>query len=273
MNHQQTNLTENASPESALGLYTIYYSDVLGSPPPDFYIYDCRQQPYQDEREVFHMVDFHQAKIHLKHEISALLSPEYSKKAYVTAVEAGDFIKKNPGFDLYLLDPFHITAYAYFNVWTQGERWHPGLMAVANRLLSLSGYTFNVENFPRQLPSVINYCNYWAGARSFWDEYIDFIKPAVEVIKKDKIGERVFYQETKYNKKVGDFKFIPFILERMLSTFLTLNSHIKVIRYPFNVETDIAAGEIIKAIDRCDELQQYDDTFFQLQEKSRRFIK
>lgn len=266
-------LSNTSSDSSEIGLYTIYYSDAIGLPSVGFSVYDCRKQPHKEEREVFHMFDFHQKKMHLKHEVCALLSPEYSQKTHVTAHEIRDFIKKNPGFDLYLLDPFHITAYAYYNVWTQGERWHLGLIDVANELLRLSGYNLDVSTFPRQLPAVVNYCNYWAGTSQFWDTYINFLKPMVEVIKKDKKSGGVFYQTTRYNKKVGDFKFIPFVLERMLSTFLSLNPHIKVIRYPVNIEMDAATAEILEAIDRHDELQQYDNEFFQLQEKSRSFIK
>jgi len=102
---------------------------------------------------------------------------------------------------------------------------------------------------------------------------MEFIKPMAEVIKRDKKQNNIFYQKTSYNKKIGDFKFIPFILERMLSTFLTLTYRTKVIRYPFNIETKHMDAELLQAINQHDELQQYDDSFFQLQKKCRVFIK
>ena len=213
-------------------IYQIQYSDdVVGEFDPAFLKYDCRKNPEPDKREIAHMVRFYEEGIWKQEgtKYFGLLSPKFSSKAKISGKSFIHWINSNPGYDVYFINPFPQLSYWNFNVWTQGEFWHPGLKDLANSLFKSAGYTFQIEDLPRNTSKTALYSNYWVGNEKFWDSYMKFVKKTIQAI--DNLSDsdkRILFEFTPHYTPAT---FFPFIFERLFSTFLMLEKNILVLPY------------------------------------------
>ncbi len=232
----------------------LFWIDPAGrqSEADDVFVNYCGKDSYLMEREVWHMRDFYLEKKHERFDQSGLFSPKFSGKTQITGFQFASFIRKNPDHDVYLINPpdYFIFPYMFYNIWEHGEACHPGLYEKTNRLLAKAGYDFDVSNMPRMKGIHQTFCNYWAGTPSFWEGYMQFLAPLMAVVDHDKNADGEFYKLTKYQD--GSFCFIPFIFERLLSTYLLLNPSIKAITQPYTI--NIANPDVIESIKEIDQL-------------------
>ena len=213
-------------------IYQIQYSDdVVGEFDPAFIKYDCRKNPEPDKREIAHMIRFYEEGIWKNEDTKyfGLLSPKFSSKAKISGQSFIHWINSNPGYDVYFINPFPQLSYWNFNVWTQGEFWHPGLKDLANSLFMSAGYTFRIEDLPRSTIATALYSNYWVGNQKFWDAYMNFVKTIIGAI--DKLSDSDKKMLFKFTPHYTPATFFPFIFERLFSTFLILEKNILVLPY------------------------------------------
>jgi hypothetical protein len=177
-------------------------------------------------REFRHIIDFYRSGNHLKHDLVGLFSPKFSLKAKRTGASFLDFCHSRGSADVVFINPFPQIEYIYFNVWEQGECWHPGLMDAANKLLSASGFNIDVKNFGRQTSTEILFSNFWVGNSVFWNSYVgNFLDPIAKFLE-SKLGAPIFEvlnHTTYHTSRCG---YLPFIVERLFSTYLSLSSDI-----------------------------------------------
>lgn len=217
-------------------IYQIQYSDdVVGEYDPSFLMYDCRKNPEADKREIAHMLRFYEEGIWKEKCIKyfGLLSPKFSNKAKISGKSFIEWIESNPGYDVYFINPFPQLSYWNFNVWTQGEFWHPGLIDLANTIFKSAGYTFCIEDLPRNNNKTALYSNYWVANEKFWNAYMTFIKKIIFAIDNlsDSDKKKIFEITPHYTSAT----FFPFIFERLFSTFIILEKNISFLSYSHGI--------------------------------------
>jgi len=225
-------------------VYQIKYSDeVVGTLDKAFIKYDCRDNPESEKREIAHMLRFYEegAWRHQGFEHFGLVSPKFSIKTGISSQAFLDWIDANRGYDVYFVNPFPQLIYWHFNVWTQGEFWHPGLADLADALFAGAGLSIRVENLPRNTASSSLYSNYWVGNEKFWNIYMPFVRKLVAAVDNIDTGVRkkLFEPAPHY----APAAYFPFVFERIFSTFLVLHGNIACLPYHYG------HGEILE---RCD---------------------
>jgi len=220
-----------------ISIYQIQYStNVTGTFDSSFIKYDCRDYPEPDKREIAHMLRFYDegAWKEQKPEYFGLVSPKFTDKAKISGQAFIDWVQSNPGYDVYFINPFPQLNYWHFNVWTQGEFWHPGLVELANALFAAAGYSIQIDKLPRNTSASLLYSNYWVGNEKFWNIYMAFVRKLVASV--DNLSsdnkKKLFELAPHYTPAT----YFPFIFERLFSTFLVLHKNISCLPYPHDRE-------------------------------------
>jgi len=159
-----------------------------------------------------------------------LLSWRWVQKTGLPPFQFRDWILENPGYDVYHFDPFKHLANEVPNLWVQGDRWHPGMINFANRLLPKIGIDTPVEQL-RYLPEDFASCNYFIGNAKFWKNYLSFLDLCLKLCDEDEALSNYIYKEGQtYN---GHFlPYFSFVIERLFTIHNILNRDITVKRYP-----------------------------------------
>lgn len=164
-----------------------------------------------------------------------IMSWQFSKKTNLKGHEYLDWILKNPGYDIYHINPYpEVTAF-YDNVWTQGERWHPGILKYINKLLVLLGYNFKMENFPF-IPNQFSTSNYYVGNYKFWDSWMNFLDYCLDISNQDEELLNYLYNDgNNYNGKWVPY--FPFVTERLFTLHNILkDAEFKILKFPYEHE-------------------------------------
>ena len=186
-----------------------------------------RVNNYQPEwREFRHVIDFYRSGNYLKHDLVGLFSPKFNLKSKISGAQFIEFCQASSSVDVAFINPFPQVEFIYYNVWEQGESWHPGLIDMANKLLSASGFDIDVKNFKRQTSAEILFSNFWVGTPRFWEIYVgDFLNPIAHFLESNEDKELIkqLNVPTYHTSECG---FLPFIIERLFSTFIGLNTEV-----------------------------------------------
>jgi hypothetical protein len=218
-------------------IFQVQYSDDIdGEFDPSFTPYDCRHNPEPDRREVAHMARFYREEVHGRErgdgDLFGLVSPKFGRKAKIAGSGFISHVERAPGYDVYFINPFPQLAYFHFNVWTQGEYWHPGLGELADRLFAGAGFDLSVRELPRNAAASLLYCNYWVGNAKFWARFIDFSERLMDAVEhlaaRDR--KRLFNLAPHY----APATYFAFVFERIFSTFLVTNSDLRAMPYVYS---------------------------------------
>lgn len=183
-------------------------------------------------REVSHIVKAYRRKLYLTSDFTGLFSAKFRLKTRITGDEFISFVQKHGGMDVYIANPFPQLSYYSFNVWMQGEIAHPGLIKRAQSLLDACGIRWNLANVGRQNHHNLCYSNFWIASEKFWDAYVGgILVPIVEFLEKNPASKEALdvFEDTVHTEKAP---FLPFIIERLFSTYLSENPSIRVLPYP-----------------------------------------
>jgi hypothetical protein len=215
----------------AVDIYQIDYKPDLTAP-PEFKRFDCSRLPAWEKREVFHMHRFYKEGRYLNSEYSGIVSPKFSSKTKVTAKRFIDFINKNPGNDVYFINPFPHLSYTTFNVWEQGEVWHPDLCRLADALFAAGDLDWDISGLPRNTSDTLLYSNYWAGNSFFWERFMAVVGKLMAAVSKLSANDQNKLSSIAAHSSAATY--YPFIFERIFSTFLLREPGIKFLAYPWS---------------------------------------
>ncbi|MGY6162382.1 hypothetical protein [Paraburkholderia strydomiana] len=182
-------------------------------------------------REFYILVDMYRKGMHLQQKFTGLASPKFSLKSRIDGSRFLQFVQDNSDADVCLINPFPQLAYFSYNAWMQGEHAHPGLMDRTQLLLDACGIPWNLREAPRQGPDMLCYCNFWAGTASFWESYVGkVLVPIASFLEANSSSEaaRAVLEPTVHS---DDAPFLPFIAERLFSTYLSLTPGLKIAAY------------------------------------------
>jgi hypothetical protein len=248
-----------------IGIHAICYAPgMANSLDPAFLPFDVTDDPQPDRRETAHMLRFWRAGLHRRFRVSGLLSPRFTKRTQLPAADVISFISEFPDFDVWTLNPYPMYFYLSYNIWEQGEAWHPGLCELASRVFKAADVGIDPRDFPRSTIQSFLFSNYWAGTETFWDRFMPFVARVASAA--EQIAGTV--EPTNY---VGrDVVFWPFLFERLFTTFLILHPEINVRYLPASIDdlTRMAGTNEITAlllrhwvpiIDRWDRIGGYNE--------------
>jgi hypothetical protein len=187
-------------------------------------------------REFKILTDMYRNGEHLRHDYTGLFSPKFTLKSKVSGSAFLDFVQRHDGADVCFINPFPQLAYWSFNVWMQGEQAHPGLSRAAQALLDASGVDITIADTPRHGPSTLAYCNFWVGSRRFWDEYVGkTLLPIADFLEANPSHEAAIGVMTD-TLHTDPAPFLPFIIERLFSTYISLHPELSVAAYAFDTK-------------------------------------
>lgn len=211
-------------------IYQIWYNEYtkpnneLGINP-----FDCRKEPEFLKRETAHLIKFYDevVKYGADNDYYALLSPKFYEKIKLTPKDIKYFIEKHSGYDIYLFNPYPTNIYTHTNVWEHGDDYHSGIKNITQELFKKAKLDFNINLHHQNNQDTAVYCNYWVAKKTFFDEYIAFIKNLDKVIENsDNEYKNKIFSPTWYFKE-DNVCMYPFIFERLISTYLLINKHIR----------------------------------------------
>ena len=118
------------------------------------------------------------------------------------------------------------------NMWPSAERWHKGIIEMAETVLSEMGYQINLRELSTSEPF---YFNNFIARTEIYKDYVDaFLQPAMKImVDNDDLSQRLM-QDSGYGKKslykgklmatigVPHYPYHPFLLERWFSTYCAL---------------------------------------------------
>jgi len=165
-------------------VYQIYYDEAtLRSLDPGFLPLDNRVNKRPDWYEFWVIRNFLIENSPLGDGWYGFLSPNFYLKTGFKAEDVADFVSLAETHDCDVaLIPCAWDQIAYFkNPFDQGERWHPGIMDLSQKLLSLifpnvalSDLVTHTGNF--------TFSNYIIAQRNYWMEWLDVANRVFEVV-------------------------------------------------------------------------------------------
>ncbi|WP_447979731.1 hypothetical protein [Candidatus Nitrospira bockiana] len=189
---------------------------------PAFVPHDWRHNPFPEYREVAVFLKLYETGEYKESDYTGIVSAKFGAKTKIRGREFIEFIERNPGHDVYFINPFPQNAYHSFNVWEHGEAYHPGITLLAQELLDQAGYRIRLAELGRNKHDTLLYCNYWVGNTKFWESYIPFILQLHRHVTEEMAGN----DKEKYfalTQHITQTPILPFIFERLFSTYLQLN--------------------------------------------------
>ena len=217
-----------------LNIYQNYYRvDQLSLLDPAFIPHDNTANDNPEFREYWLFVNFYEKGRHQEADLTGIVSQKFYEKTQIRGSEFINFIEQNQGFDVYFINPlpFTINAYAFKNVWRQGEFYHPGLFDFMQNLLDKLGYGIDLGAI-RNSEQTLLFSNFWIGSSYFWDEYMKFTRPVYDYLRFE-MSEEEKAIVSKEADRVIKINYTPFIFERMFSTLLATNPDIKPLGYRY----------------------------------------
>lgn len=181
----------------------------------------AKNYPYNYEYAVF--FDLYKKVDWNETDLLGSVSWKFFEKIGLSGQSFFEHIEKNPGMDVYFINPFPELS-IYKNGWEQGNHYHAYLTELTEILLEVVGLPVAFLKIPTP-PHLNAYCNFWIGNKNFWDTYMEFLKPIWNYIQtQDNSLTRALERET--NALISG-PYLPFIFERLFSSFLVLNPQIK----------------------------------------------
>jgi hypothetical protein len=252
---------------------------------PAFVPHDGTRNARTDYREVALFVRMYHAGQHKAADYTGIVSPKFGEKTRISGADFLRFVERNPGYDVYFINPYPINAYYSFNVWEHGEICHAGLIAVAQDLFDRAGIQCDLATLGRNSHATLLYCNYWLGNERFWDRFIDLnlrLLRAAESLP-PRARERLFALDPEYPDPVP---ILPFVFERVFSTLLLLDSSLKGCAYPLSRDYILQSGagapdepvigasfmDIVDEIDRRGEYNERDMAIFRSLQQLKRLL-
>ena len=153
---------------------------------------------------------------------TGMFSPKFALKTHIGVDRFLGFVADNADADVCLINPFPQIGYWSYNVWMQGEHAHPGLGAAAQALLDAVGIPWHLDQVPRHGPGLLAYGNFWVARAPVWQAYVaDILRPIADVLLHQP-GHPAVQGILRTTRHTDAAPFLPFMIERLFSTFLSL---------------------------------------------------
>lgn len=186
---------------------------------------------FPERRELQGYVEIYQKKLYLNSDKCGLFSSKFSLKTHLTINDFLQFSEQHSDADVCLINPFPQLRYWSYNVWHQGEYAHPSLLEKSQMLLDAAGIDINLYDIPRHGSDLLAYSNFWIASPDFWEAYVGgVLLPISEFLDQNPLNPAVaaILHDTNHTNAAP---FLPFMIERLFSSFLSINREWKIASY------------------------------------------
>jgi hypothetical protein len=224
-------------------IFQNYYQDGQErSIDPAFVPRDGRHNANTHYREVALFARMYHSGLYKRAAYTGIVSPKFWDKTRLAGSDFIRFIRANPGHDVYFVNPYPGNAYYTFNIWEHGELCHDGLILLASDLFDRAGIEFDPASMGRNSHSTLLYSNYWVGNERFWHGFMALNLRLLDTVERlpPSVRQRYFMQDPNYPDPVP---LLPFIFERLFSTFLLMDPTIRGLPYPHSRHEILRAAE------------------------------
>jgi len=158
-------------------------------------------------------------------QLTGFMSWKFRPKTRMTGGQFVRFIGRNPGHDVYFINPYPKSNSTFRNVWAQGEHFHPGLRKIAQSCFDAAGIELALTG--KHGDDITCYCNYWVGTKAFWDLYMSYAERLFDAIEHrlDAVVAARLHARAHYD---GNASFLPFLMERLFTTILARHVELSV---------------------------------------------
>jgi hypothetical protein len=225
----------------SLAIHQIHYRpEQIARLDPAFVPYNNAANGANDWCEWRVIREAHQDGLHKRTNLVGFVSWKFTEKTGITGKTLLSFIGGHPGFDLYLVNPYHdqMVTWGFRSIWEEAEQWHKGVKPLMGDVFERLEPRIDLSTFVSQREETC-YCNYWVANGRFWDAFMAFAEPITAFLDSGMNStQRELLDASKGTTKQG-VSFKPFIAERLLTTFLVLSrgrfTHIRV-PLPFHAD-------------------------------------
>ena len=210
----------------AVRIHQIYYDDAQRAAlDPAFIPYDNRTNPRPEWREYHVFRTEWLAGRCGAGDVTGFLSWKFGAKTGIAGRAFVEFVERHPGHDVYFVNPSRVEPRPFTGIWQQAEVHHPGIIGLAQRIFDRVGVAVDLATLVQPREQVL-FCNYWAGTRRFWDEYMAFCEPVHRQILGGLDAADRAFAWSRADREI-DAPYVPFIMERLFSTFLAVRPGIR----------------------------------------------
>ena len=205
-------------------IFQIYYkSELVEHLDPAFVPLDNTANPRPELREWYNWDQAHKQRLSENLDYWGYVSWKFKEKTNLTGQQALDFIKNNPGYDVYLFNPCIVNEALFANSWEQGDMHHPNISTIGNKFLAKLGYEdIDVKSMILDRNKTV-FANYVVGSRDFWIRFMEFSRKLFTEAEKDSIFKDEVFGAGRSNyahdRTLPNF---TFLIERLIPTFLEL---------------------------------------------------
>ena len=199
---------------------------------------DNRQANWREFR-IF--VDFFRRGDHQGAELVGIFSPKFRLKSGLTGEEFLRFSSQQINADVCFVNVFPRMHYTSYNVWMQGEATHPGLTERAQDLLNAAGIGWDLATVPRHNQRTLCYGNFWVATPTFWEAFIGNVLDPIARFLEETPHAPAANAVLAPAKYMVEAPYLPFIIERLFSTFLSLNPQYQTAPYPLAADAAMAS--------------------------------
>ncbi len=207
---------------SPIGIYQPLFNEAIREYlDPGFITLEWLHNPSPELRELALHHYILQSRIFERHDLTGIVSPKFFSKTGLTSHEVKDWIRQNPGHEIYCFDGRPFVPYTSYNSLEQAARSHPGFEDGMRRVCRAIGIDLPVE-LGRQTNQQLIHCNFWCASPSFWERWSkDVVLPIFRLAQSDPhLASKVFCK-TPYHSPIPVF-LIVFIYERIMSFYIQL---------------------------------------------------
>ncbi|THD65569.1 MAG: hypothetical protein E7813_14340 [Bradyrhizobium sp.] len=201
---------------------------------PGFMVLDWLGNPAPELRELALHHHILQSRLFERHDLTGLFSPKFFSKTGLTSCEVKDWVKQNPGHDVYCFDGRPFVPYTHYNSIERGVINHPEFEDLTRRVCRAIGFDLPSE-LGRQTNQQAILCNFWCASPSFWERWSrEIVLPIFELVQSDAVLARKVFCKLPYRSPTPVF-LIVFIYERMMSYFIQIKG-INAAMFPWTAE-------------------------------------
>ncbi|MBF7980250.1 MULTISPECIES: hypothetical protein [Rahnella] len=233
----------------------------------DFIALRLKSNEHAHWREFRILLDFYYEKKHETYDYSGIISPKFTLKTLISGKSFIDFINKSDEADVYIINAFPPLAYISYNVWMHGEAFHPGITERTQKLLDVCNIKIDLKCIPRHSHRTLCYSNFWIGTPNFWKLYAETILIPIEQYLLNNPESDISRSVLEDTTHTDPAPFLPFIIERLFSTFISMRNDITIVAYPFDYKNsrDYCLNdfetEVVKCMGKVIDKADSDDSY------------
>lgn len=189
-----------------------------------------------------------------------VFGPRWQEKLRYPSIEIIQSIDTNPDYDVYVFNHARVVSALTQNVWEHGEIFHQGIKRVTAAAFKEAGYNEKVLDII--MTKNVCYSSYFVASKVFWKDYLNFVRTIIDKLESLTGEDEKIYRGSANYSRDKNLTMLPFIVERLFSTFLHLNPKYKVYSKPvdFSVYRTDGYEKILTLLNQTKELSVQSDS-------------